>query len=140
MNNSFVFYNTFYETYLALREGDHDAQELARQYLEAVIEYGLTGEFDETNKIVLGMMQQVKFSISKAKDRYEVAKENGSKGGRPTKAKEDEVKELLAQNKTAKEIAAILGCSERTAQRRIRDVKAQENIAAVTEDDTEFVF
>lgn len=122
--DSFVFYRTFWDTIQTLKQGGDSERELAYKLMEAIIQYGLNGEYDTSNIIVNGLMQQTIFAIDQAQERYDKSRENGAKGGRPKKgATADEIKELLATGKTRKEVAGILGISEKTISRRLKEAE-----------------
>lgn len=108
LNNSFVFYATNLEVIETLEETD---KELANDFMKAIIEYGIYGEYENTNPIIKVLMVQAGFGIDKAKDRYAVAVENGKKGGRPKTVDEYKVRELKGQGLTNKQIAEELKCS-----------------------------
>ena len=108
LNNSFVFYATNLEVIETLEETD---KELANEFMKAIIEYGIYGEYENTNPIIKVLMVQAGFGIDKAKDRYATAVENGKKGGRPKTVDEDKVRELKGQGLTNKQIAEELKCS-----------------------------
>ena len=108
LNNSFVFYATNLEVIETLEETD---KELANEFMKAIIEYGIYGEYENTNPIIKVLMVQAGFGIDKAKDRYATAVENGKKGGRPKTVDEYKVRELKGQGLTNKQIAEELKCS-----------------------------
>ena len=108
LNNSFVFYATNLEVIETLEETD---KELANDFMKAIIEYGIYGEYENTNPIIKVLMVQAGFGIDKAKDRYATAVENGKKGGRPKTVDEYKVRELKGQGLTNKQIAEELKCS-----------------------------
>lgn len=108
LNNSFVFYATNLEVIETLEETD---KELANDFMKAIIEYGIYGEYENTNPIIKVLMVQAGFGIDKAKDRYATAVENGKKGGRPKTVDEYKVRELKEQGLTNKQIAEELKCS-----------------------------
>ena len=124
--DSFVFYRTFWDTIQTLKQGGDSERELAYKLMEAIIQYGLNGEYDTSNIIVNGLMQQTIFAIDQAQERNDKSRENGAKGGRPKKgATADEIKELLATGKTRKEVAGILGISEKTISRRLKELPTE---------------
>ena len=61
--DSFVFYRTFWDTIQTLKQGGDNERELAYKLMEAIIQYGLNGEYDTSNIIVNGLMQQTIFAI-----------------------------------------------------------------------------
>ena len=103
-----MFYATNLEVIETLEETD---KELANDFMKAIIEYGIYGEYENTNPIIKVLMVQAGFGIDKAKDRYAVAVENGKKGGRPKTVDEYKVRELKGQGLTNKQIAEELKCS-----------------------------
>ena len=124
LNNSFVFYATNLEVIETLEETD---KELANDFMKAIIEYGIYGEYENTNPIIKVLMVQAGFGIDKAKDRYATAVENGKKGGRPRKEIDiEKALELESQGKTQAEIAEELGVSKNTIGSRLREHKNQK--------------
>lgn len=110
-NNSFVFYATALETVEELEKG---YPELGAELLKAMVEYGIYGEYDTSNPIINSIMAQFTFSVDKAKSRYEIAKENGSKGGRPKKLtlSAEELEEMKKELGTWKKVAEELDVTE----------------------------
>lgn len=119
--DSFVFYRTFKETVDAL-----PTPELKLKLYDAIISYGLTGEYDESDAIVNAMMKQTCFAIDRAQENYAKAVSGGKKGGARKKFDTEEIKELLAEGKTHAEVAKILGCSSKTVQRAIKEESKPE--------------
>ena len=107
-NNSFVFYATNLEVVEALEQTN---PELANDFLKAIVEYGIYGEYKKGNPMIDALMIQTGFGIDKAKDRYAAAIENGKKGGAPKKIDDNRVLELKNQGMTNKQIAKELNCS-----------------------------
>lgn len=84
----------------------------------ALLKYGCGGiEYEGDNIFIKMIMQQAKIGIDKAQARYNKATENGKKGGRTKQFKDEEITALKSQGMTNKEVAAVLGCSEKTVQR-----------------------
>ena len=123
MNNSFVFYATFWETYLSLKNGERE--ELAARFLEEVCRYGITGAYNEGDAVIDALMKQTVFGIDAATKRYLEAKENGNKGGAPKKYNVEAIMEYLNSGHTQQEAADRFGCTVRTIQRY---VNAQKDI------------
>lgn len=71
-------------------------------------------------------MPQILYTLGLARDRYEIAKQNGSKGGRPRGIDYAEVARLNKEGLSKKEIADKLGCSEDSVRKII---KSQSNYA-----------
>ena len=114
VRQGFVFYASAWESVQALKEQN---PELAFQLMEAIVEYGLYGEYDESNCIINSIMPGIKVGIDKAAGRYEAASTGGKKGGSREKYDKNEIKRMLDEGMSHKEIAATLGCSTKTVQR-----------------------
>lgn len=119
MNQSFVWYRTFYDTFKELEQTD---KELALKYAEAVMEYGLNGEYDESNGLINALMASAIFNIDKAQERYIKNKDDGSKGGRKEKYPAEKIWELQDQGLSKEEIIRELGCSAKTYDRKAKRV------------------
>lgn len=117
-NESFVFYESAYKQ-MAILEKRLGAEE-AYAFTKAVIEYGLYGAIpEEESNVWLYGFEQTITSISKAKDRYSAAVENGKKGGRPSIAlNEQEVNERKRELKTWKAVADSYGVTEQTLRNK----------------------
>lgn len=87
------------------------------EVMAAIIRYGVYGEEDYTNTYSKFILPLVKVGIDNAKTRYNSATENGKKGGRTKQFKDEEINALKSQGMTNKQVAAALGCSEKTVQR-----------------------
>ena len=124
VNNSFVFYATFLETIERL---DNSSKELGNELMRAVIDYGIYGEYDNSNPIIDACMASIVHGIDSAKNRYEKAVEDGRKGGRnKIDFDMDKAQELKEQGKSYEEIAITLGVSKSTVQRRFNEQKKQQ--------------
>lgn len=119
MNQSFVWYRTFYDTFKELEQTD---KELALKYAEAVMEYGLNGEYDESNSLINALMISTIFNIDKAQERYNKTKGDGSKGGRKEKYPAEKIWEMQDQGMTKDEIVKALGCNPKTYDRKAKRV------------------
>lgn len=118
-NNSFVFYATYLEAIEALEGNPECAAKLAK----AIMEYGIYGEYDESDVVVNALMVQIKLGIDNAKNRYEESVENGKKGGAKKKYSDDEIIRLVKEGMTHKAVAEQLGCSAKTVQRAVKEYK-----------------
>lgn len=119
MNNSFVFYATFWDTYLSLKNGGKE--ELASRFLEEVCRYGITGAYNEGDTVIDALMRQTVYGIDAATKRYLEAKENGNKGGAPKKYNVEAIVNYLNQGHTQQEAAKQFGCTVRTIQRYLKE-------------------
>lgn len=120
---SMVLYRTTYEAIAALREID---EKYGWELLEAVAAFAFDGEVKEVSPIVKPVLPQILYTLGLARDRYEIAKQNGSKGGRPRGIDYAEVARLNKEGLSKKEIADKLGCSEDSVRKII---KSQSNYA-----------
>lgn len=127
-NESFVLYESvFKQTELLSKKL---GKETAFDFIEAIMAFGLYGELpDEESSVWLYGFEQSITSISAAKTRYQAAKENGKKGGRPKTINEEEVMELKEiWGYTNKEIADELKCSTSSVEKIIaKNRKNQKN-------------
>lgn len=119
MNGSFVWYSSFYDTMIELEQQSKD---LAYEYAKAVMEYGLTGDYDQSNPIINALMAQTVFSIDKAEERRYKNKQDGVKGGRKEQFPAEKIWELQDAGFTKEEIIKKLGCSARTYQRKAKRI------------------
>lgn len=113
-SKGFYCFGTVYDTMNELAQKD---EHLAFQYMRAVMEYGLYGEYDESDPIINGLMQPVMFAIDNVDKRREKNIEDGTKGGRKKKNDDEVIWKMLDDGKTKEEIAKELKCSVRTIQR-----------------------
>lgn len=104
MSDSFVFYRSFFETAQMVQD-EHDRMKL----YEALICYGLNGEKPQLGYPLNAILEQMTASIKSAADRYEAAKENGEKGGRPRKFIPPEEWKEYRKTHTQKETADHFG-------------------------------
>lgn len=116
-NNAFVFYGSFEK---AISEWSEDIQ---FQCYKALISYGLNGTYESDNQVVNSLMSVFIPNIDAAQNRYDKAVESGKRGGRPSSISKEEIQELKAEGKTQKQIAEMLGISERTVQRHWNTTK-----------------
>lgn len=104
-NKSFVIYDSYYDTYRRLKKRDPN---IALEFIDAILNYGFTGEIPEENAIVWDYGLPTIFStIDASTSRYERAVKNS--GGRPTtKVTLEEIYEQIEICDTWKEVAANL--------------------------------
>ena len=127
-DKSFVMYESVHKHLERLSK--KLGKEAAFDFLMAVNNYGLYGELpDEDDDAWLYGLEQTITSISKAKDRYTAAVENGKKGGRKQTIDRDKVLELKAKGNTNKAIAEELGCSVSSIEKIVStNQKNQKNL------------
>lgn len=118
MNNSFVFYRTFKDTVDNIPD-----ENLRLSLYEAIVNYGLNGEYDQSNPMVVAFMQQIVFSIDKAQSNYESSIQNGGKGGAKKKYNHDKIRQLFSEGKNKFDIAKEIGCSTKTVERVTKDLR-----------------
>lgn len=114
---SFVFYPTFLQAVESLRNNGNEI--LADKLLKAIVDYGVYGEYDDSDPIINAIMIQTVFSIDKSYNNYQNCIINGSKGGAKKKYSDDQIYELIDKGMTHKQIAQQLGCSTKTIQRAL---------------------
>lgn len=112
----FYCFGTVYDTMKELVQTD---EHLAFKFITAVMEYGLYGEYDESDTIINALMQPVIFGIDNVDKRREKNIEDGQKGGRKRKNDDKVVWEMIDSGKTKEEVAKELKCSVRTIQRSL---------------------
>lgn len=70
------------------------------QAYDAIVRYGLYGEITEMTPVMKALFSLIKPNIDASQRRYRAAKENGGKGGRPTKNQTENQKQNQKQNQT----------------------------------------
>lgn len=123
-SDGFVFFRSVWESYQELKRKD---AVLAEKFLTAVIEYGLEGEYDESDPLINALMGGVTISIDNAHSRRVASQDNGSKGGRPKLYSSEKIAELVAQGRTSQQIADELGCSLKTVQRALKEIRTTQS-------------
>lgn len=89
--DGFIFYKSFYDSINALDES------MQLEVYQALAEYGLSGEIkDDLSPITKALLTAMIPTIDNANKRYVASVQNGKKGGRPKKNKED--KEEVGEN------------------------------------------
>lgn len=83
----------------------------------AIIRYGTNGEITDNNIYCRLILPLVSCGIDKAKERYAESVTNGTKGGRQKQFSDEKIIELKLQGMTNKQVAEIMGCSEKTVER-----------------------
>lgn len=104
-NKSFVIYDTYYDTYKALKKEDPI---VALAFIDAILEYGFTGKMpDREDNLWTRGLSTVFSTIDASTSRYERAVKNG--GGRPSVSiSEEDIYAQIEVCDTWKEIAAKL--------------------------------
>lgn len=107
-----LFFGSCYTVYLTLPD---DSMKL--KYLDAILKYSFFGTIEETDPIILALLESVKPNIDNSKIRYARMIVNGEKGGRPREIDYEQVFELKEKGYTQKEIGRILNASEKQISR-----------------------
>ena len=113
MKDSFVFYRSFYESIKSL---DKDLQ---IEIYTAICEYSLNGIEMDLSPVSTAIFRLIKPNIDNATKRYKEAVENGKRGGKPSKIKDEDILRLREEGKKNKEIAEMFGVTEKAIERRI---------------------
>ena len=116
-NESMVFYLSSYK---AAELMFSENAELWREAVSGLLEYGFSGTEPQSDNPLLAAFWALSIpSVRGARERYALAKEYGSRGGRPSNITDEQILKLKAAGKTNKEIAEELGCSESNIENRI---------------------
>lgn len=108
--NSFVFYANWRE-YIKSLSNEEDKYQL----LNTIMEYGVTGEYDEEklSPMVKNVFESmIKGMIDRSKKNYQNSIEYGKTHGRPKTVDDYEIVQLFKSGMKAKDIAKTLGISE----------------------------
>jgi hypothetical protein len=93
--DSFLLYRSYFDAAEHLPDKDF------KLYMLALKEYALDGVLPDFDGVLMALFVMAKPSIDAARNRYEIAVENGKKGGRPPKNKpKPEQNQSNNQNKT----------------------------------------
>lgn len=113
--NSFVMYRSFYNNFLKVKKDFGNEKALA--YIEAILNFGFTGETPDEDSILWAFGLETMFNnIDASISRYERAEASG--GGRPGIAIEaEQIYEQMALHNTWKEVAHALGIDEDTLRK-----------------------
>jgi hypothetical protein len=118
---NFVFYADWIDI---IKAYDKTNPELAGNLAKQIIYYGVTGEMTTDDPIVAGTVNSMCAAlIEKSKNRHRAAIANGKQGGRPKQYTDEDVWNLHQQGLSDQEIADKLGCSVRTVQRKLKQIK-----------------
>jgi hypothetical protein len=98
--------------------------EIASELAKQIIYYGVTGAMTSEDPVITGTVTGMCAAlIDKSKKRYNTCVANGKRGGRPEKYTLEDVAYLQQQGLSAEEIADNLGCSVKTVQRKLEQIK-----------------
>ena len=109
----------------------------AYKFVKAVAQYGLYGEYDESDPIINALMQQAIFGIDRAVSNQQKHVEDGKKGGRRKQFPDEDIWSLKDSGLSNKEIADKLQCSIRTVERANSRRKQQSTIPTKRQNPTE---
>ena len=115
-SDGFVFFRSVWESYQELKRKD---AVLAEKFLTAVIEYGLEGEYDESDPLINALMGSVTISIDNAHSRRVTSQDKLYSS--------EKIAELVAQGRTSQQIADELGCSLKTVQRALKEIRTTQS-------------
>lgn len=126
MNNkgSFIFYNSYYNKYLQLKE---DQPELAQELLEVIITYGLYGYYEcspENTSLIKALLTEATTLMDKNSEQY-------ARKAQFTRLKRAEDKclfdiaEYLTKNISQKEIAEKLNISKGEVSKRVSLIRSE---------------
>lgn len=122
----------FYKSYVTDVEGCFTEAQY-REYLEAIISYGVTGTFQIEDPCVLSAFTQRRASIDASQSRYERAVKNGKKGGRKPQLTGYGIARVLVADIVSEpypaSLAEFFGCSEKTILRKF----SKEELADMVE-------
>ena len=145
MNDSFIFYQTFWQAYMNLKgkpteNGKYNAENEMRAYkfLELICKYGIEGKYEEGDPYYDALMASVVFGIDRATDRYNQAIENGKKGGAPPKYDKQAIVEYVKSGHTHKEASERFKCNIRTVGRYMSEDR--EEMKKIVREDGSYYF
>lgn len=124
---SFVVYKTAVDAMNAL----NDTPELQGRFAKSILQFGVYHDYDDRGDPVIdALMSQQQFNIDMAAQRYEIAKENGSKGGRKQKGSPEEVYTYYkVEGHTLEETVEHFGCAKRTIQDKCKKYLESKKLA-----------
>jgi hypothetical protein len=130
---SFLFYATTLDTIEELESSsDPVDRETAIKLLRAVVDWGLYGEYDDSDPKVRSYMPAIKLGIENAEKRYEAASNGGKKSNHGSAFDKDLIIELKLQGMKNADVAKIVGeksakgsCSAKTVSRVWNEYKQE---------------
>lgn len=88
--------------------------------IKGITDFGFYDEEPESENPIINMIYiQAIPSLRNAKDRYDIAVENGKKGGRPTEIPIEKIIQMKNEGMTNKQIADETGCTVKNIENRI---------------------
>ena len=115
MKESMVIYESAYKAINYLPD-----EKLQLEAYKGLMEYGFYGVIPESeNPFVNMVFVQAIPCMRSAAERYELAVENGKKGGRPTNVPTEEIIRMKKDGMTNKQIAEKIGCSVSNIENRV---------------------
>lgn len=124
-SQTFVVYESFGKQIKSLREQGMPADKIL-DFIEAVFDYGFYEIIPEPDHVAWSLgLDTYTATISRSKTRYEIAVENGNKGGKPSTINYDLVDELKAKGYKNKDIAEKVGCSVSSVEKHFSKKKKQ---------------
>lgn len=116
--DAFVFYASAWQSVLELKESN---SELGDKLLKAIVDYGFYQDYDKSDPVIRAIMANIIVSIDNAADRHMKAQAGGQNSASRSKINREQIYQLLDQGKTHTEVATILGCSNKTIQRAVKE-------------------
>lgn len=133
---SFVFYESYYEKYLQLKDAN---PKLAAELLEATINYGLYGAYEcskENEAIIAALLTEAVTQMDKNLERYH-EKEMITKERKAQDKKLWDIAEMVKAKIKQKEIAAKLQISQGEVSKRIELIRREYPYLLLDETDTD---
>lgn len=118
--NSFIIYASALDAIESI-ENPIEANEVLR----AVVEHAIYGEHTALRGDLEAVAKLIINDIARAQGRYEKNKEEGIIGGSRVKYHTEDILTLVQEGMSNEEIAATLGCTVRTVQRKLAAAQAQ---------------
>lgn len=124
---AFLFYATTLDSIEELESSPDPADHaLAIKILRAVVDWGLYGEYDDSDPKVRSYMPAIKLGIDNAEKRHISSSNGGKKGGREKLYDDEKIVRLRLQGYTNAQITKIEGCSMKTCQRAWKKYESGE--------------
>lgn len=124
---AFLFYATTLDSIEELESSPDPADHaLAIKVLRAVVDWGLYGEYDDSDPKVRSYMPVIKLGIDNAEKRHTSSSNGGKKGGREKLYDDEKIVRLRLQGYTNAQITKMEGCSMKTCQRAWKKYESGE--------------